>query len=338
MTHSHPSPSEPDLGPLRALRLRGIEDDILIIEFLQENAAAESCEAIDSVRKNVWQVKLVLRQSQRFITWFSGLLVRGKGVISNATHFVSSTTSQPGEHKLDMSSFAIRIIFLLLPGAIGATLYWKLKGRTTRKDWEDFLEVIIFSVASYLLYALCTYFLGFFNFIWNKLGLQAKTFTQFHAFFDESATLDLSEIFYVSLLSVPLAILASYSYRYRWLNKLGQKIGATIRLRDEDVWDFFHTSRHIRENWVTIRDHKLTLYYFGWIEAFSDSGKERELILREVDVYNSAGERLYKTDVMYLSRKPDELTIEAAIAFNEIQGRGQQENGRRRIRKTPKRK
>jgi hypothetical protein len=124
---------------------------------------------------------------------------------------------------------AIRIIFLLLPGAIGATLYWKLKGRTTRKDWEDFLEVIIFSLFSYLLYAMGTYFLGFFNSIWNRLGLQAKTFTQFQAFFDEKATLDLSEIFYVSLLSVPLAVLGSYSYRYKWLNRIGQKIGATTR-------------------------------------------------------------------------------------------------------------
>jgi len=108
--------------------------------------------------------------------------------------------------------------------------------------------------------------------------------------------------------------LASYFYRYKWLNRIGQNIGATIRFGDEDVWDFFHTSGDIKGNWATIRDHKLSLIYFGWIQAFSDSGKDRELILREVDVYNSAGECLYKTDVMYLSRKPDELTIEAAIA------------------------
>ena len=233
---------------------------------------------------------------------------------------------------MDVSGLAIRIIFLLLPGAIGATLYWKLKGRTTRKDWEDTLEVIIFSVFSYLLYATCTYFLSCFDFIWNKVGLQAKIFTRFRAFFDETATVDLSEILYVSLLSVPLAVLASYFYQYKWLDKVGQKIGATTRFGDDDVWDFFHTSRDIRSNWTTVRDHKLNLYYFCWIQAFSDSGKERELLLRDVDVYNSEGECLYTTDVMYLSRKQDELTIEATISSNESEEGLQQDRGRMKLR------
>jgi hypothetical protein len=115
---------------------------------------------------------------------------------------------------LDISSLAIRIIFLLLPGAIASTLYWKLKGRATRKDWEDFLEVIIFTLLSYLIYAIVVYLASFFDFIWNIVGLRTKHFTKFQAFFDEKATLDLAEIFFVSLLSVPLSVLAAYSYRF----------------------------------------------------------------------------------------------------------------------------
>ncbi len=219
---------------------------------------------------------------------------------------------------MNVSSLAIRIIFLLLPGAIAATLYWKLKGRATRKDWEDFLEVIIFSIISYLLYALITYILSFFNFIWNIFGLRAKEFTYFQAFFSDAVPLDLTEVFYASLLSIPLAVVAAYSYKYKTINKVGQKIGATTRFGDEDIWDFFHHSPAIRGNWTTVRDHKLKLYYLCWIQAFSDTGKERELLLREVDVYNDdTGECLYKTDVMYLSRKNDELTIEATIVTPE---------------------
>ena len=215
---------------------------------------------------------------------------------------------------MDISGLAVRIIFLLLPGAIAASLYWKLKGRATRKDWEDFLEVIIFSIFSYLLYAICTYVLGCFNFAWIRLGLQAKTFTQFQAFFDEKVPLDLAEVFYVSLLSIPLAVLASYSYEYKWLDKVGQKIRVTRRFGDEDVWDFFLRSPNIKENWAIIRDHKLNLYYFCWIETFSDSGKVRELVLREVHVYDEYGTERYKADLMYLSRKEDELSIEVVIA------------------------
>ncbi len=66
--------------------------------------------------------------------------------------------------------------------------------------------------------------------------------------------------------------------------------------------------------WVTVRDHKLDLYYYGWIEAWSDSGEERELILREVEVYkNSTAEFLYESDVIYISRKHDDLTIVAKV-------------------------
>lgn len=222
---------------------------------------------------------------------------------------------------MDISSLAIRIIFLLLPGAIASTLYWKLKGRSSRKDWEDILEIIIFSLVSYLLYAICTYVLSFANPLWNVFGFRAKTFSHFRAFFDEKAFVDLWEIFYASFLSVPLALLASYSYRYKWLNKIGQKIGATTRFGDEDVWDFVHHSPALRGQWVTVRDHKLKLNYLCWIQHFSDTDRERELLMRDVSVYNDlTGKCLYKTDVIYISRKNDDLTIEAAITSPDVLG------------------
>jgi hypothetical protein len=122
--------------------------------------------------------------------------------------------------------------------------------------------------------------------------------------------------------------LAAYSYRFKWLNKVGQKIGATTRFGDEDIWDFTFRSPAVRGQWVTVRDHKLKLNYFCWVQAFSDTGKDRELLLREIDVYNDeTGECLYKTDVMYLSRKSDELTIEALIASPEVLGEELKLNG-----------
>jgi hypothetical protein len=95
---------------------------------------------------------------------------------------------------------------------------------------------------------------------------------------------------------------------------VGKAIRATTRFGDEDVWDFVHRSPDVRGGWVVVRDHKLNLYYYCWIQAFSDSGKERELLLRDVDVYdNASAEWRYKTPVMYLSRKQDELTIETSL-------------------------
>ena len=205
---------------------------------------------------------------------------------------------------MDISALVIRIIFLLLPGAVAASIYWKMKGRATRKDWEDFLEVIVFSLFSYAIYAVIVYFI---NWKWSA-GVQ---FTAFDAFFDDKIAVRWQDIVFSSLTGVGVALIASYSYQFKIINRFGKLVRATQRFGDEDVWDFVHRSPDVRGGWVIVRDHKLNLYHTCWIQAFSDSGKERELLLREVDVYDDAsGEWRYSTPVMYLSRKQDELTIE----------------------------
>jgi hypothetical protein len=55
---------------------------------------------------------------------------------------------------MTLSSFLIRIIFLALPGIVGSILYRKLKGKVSLKDWEDVLEILVFSLLSYALYGL----------------------------------------------------------------------------------------------------------------------------------------------------------------------------------------
>lgn len=217
-----------------------------------------------------------------------------------------------------MTVFIIRILFLLLPGAIACAIYWKLKGRNTQKDWEDFFEIVFFSLLSYLTYAVTTYLFSLFDYQWIKIGLKTKTFSYFQPFFDEKLPLDFVEVFYTCLIAIPLGVIASYLYTNKTINKIGRKIKATTRFGDEDVWDFFHRSPDVRGNWITVRDHKTNLYYFCWIQSFSDSGKERELLLRDVDVFDSEnGEHLYNIDALYISRKQDELTLEAKIISNE---------------------
>jgi hypothetical protein len=106
----------------------------------------------------------------------------------------------------------------------------------------------------------------------------------------------------------------AYIKTYNLINRFGQKVKATTRFGDEDVWEFINRSPDFKNNWITVRDHKLRLNYSCWIEAFSDSGKERELLLREVKVYSDETcAELYSVDTLYLSRKSDEITLEANL-------------------------
>lgn len=203
---------------------------------------------------------------------------------------------------MTLSSFLIRIIFLAFPGIIGSRFYGKLRGYVKRPYWEYLLEIAIFSLLSYGL-------LGVAIGILDNLSILDIRFTSINAFFDEDIPISWSEVVLASLMSIILSLVASAIYTHKVINKLGRLVGATRKYGDEDVWDLFNNMQDIQ--WVYVRDHKLGLIYYGWIYAFSDSEKPRELMIRDVDVYsNETGEKLYDADIIYVARDLNDLTIE----------------------------
>lgn len=213
-------------------------------------------------------------------------------------------------HIMSLSSFLIRIIFLALPGIVGSVLYRKLKGKSSlKKDWEDVLEVLLFSLLSYALYGLGVVIL-------NGVGWTHSTVTSFQAFFDDKIPVSWPEVLIASAIAIPLAFTASALYTYKTLNRIGRFVGVTKRYGDEDVWNYFHNIDEVQ--WVFVRDHKLDLIYFGWILVYSDSEKERELLLRDVRVYsNSTNDLLYEVSLMYVSRERFDLTIEVPLVQHD---------------------
>ena len=53
---------------------------------------------------------------------------------------------------MQFSFFVIRLVFLAFPGIFACFIYRKLKGRPNLKDWEDLLEIALFSFFNYLIY------------------------------------------------------------------------------------------------------------------------------------------------------------------------------------------
>jgi hypothetical protein len=206
---------------------------------------------------------------------------------------------------MNLSSFLIRIIFLSMPGIVTSLLYRHIKGKTQRRDWEDYLEIFLFSLLAYGLYDL-------YALIVNQFGYSLDS-TTFREFMVEAEPVYGRRIIYATIAGIFVAFGAAYADEYKLIHKFARFIRATKRFGDEDVWDYVNRSPDIK--WVYVRDHQHDLYYYGWIQAWSDPYKERELLLREVDVFKtSTAEHLYTTDVLYLSRGRDDLTIEANIA------------------------
>lgn len=198
---------------------------------------------------------------------------------------------------MKISALFIRVVVLVLPGLVGSLFYRKLRGGRQQKDWRDLAEITLFALSSYALYGAALELFA------------AEGPVALQALFDESVPVRWTEVVVASVISVGLAILASYAQRYKLINWFGRKIGATNRYGDEDVWEYLHNSDV--SSWLYVRDHKQNLVYYGWLELFSESGDDRELLLSDVEVYsNETDEWLYSVPLLYVSRDAYDFTIE----------------------------
>lgn len=201
-----------------------------------------------------------------------------------------------------MNNFIVRIIFLCFPGIIALKIYRQINGKKTLKDWEDFIEILLFSVFGYL-------FLYFINEIFIKIKWSHGSVTFFNAIVNEKQQLLWPEIFYATIISIILAFIISYFNYRKSLNKLALKLKLTKRYGDEDVWNYLFNSDNIE--WVFVRDIKADRCYFGYVPIFSDDTEKRELVIRNVKVYrNIDNAYLYDIEAIYISREHDEISIE----------------------------
>jgi hypothetical protein len=216
---------------------------------------------------------------------------------------------------MTLSVLLIRVAFLALPGILAIKVYHKLRGRGEQRTWEQIIEIMLFALASYFLYGLVVELTcGF-----PPSGASSPTtavqkpavspMASIDAFCDEKLPLAWRNIFFACMVGLLLGVVAAYLHKYGLVNRFGRLIRATKRTGDEDTWQAFLDNKAV--NWAFVRDHKLNLVYYGFIRNYSDSGKDRELVLENVGVFaNDTGEHLYDTAAMYISRKTDDMSIE----------------------------
>jgi hypothetical protein len=210
---------------------------------------------------------------------------------------------------MTISSFLLRVAFLGLPGIVCFFLYRMFTTKRVTRSWEDLLKIGVFALLSYLLYSL-------FFLVVRAVAGASWSLGFYDALFDEKRPLPPWEVTWASLAGVFLGFLAAAIDNYKVLNKLARRLRVTNKYGDDDVWLFLHNLPREKQ-WAFVRDHKLGLTYYGWIDVFSDSGEERELILTEVDVYDEASERLYGTPTLYICRAKHDLSIEFPSAKAE---------------------
>lgn len=206
---------------------------------------------------------------------------------------------------MGVSILLIRIILLTLPGLITYIVYYKLVRRKNKNSWEDFLKIFVFSLINYLILFLI-------KFVINLFKNNPTYLLSYNALFSERAYIPGDEIFFSALIGLFMGFVFSLISKKQYINKIGKKLKVTKRDSEEDVWnDFFDK---FGSRYVYVRDQRRNLIYFGFISNYSESDKEREIIINDVWVFSDfvegKREKLYEVDSLYLSRDKNEITIE----------------------------
>ena len=120
----------------------------------------------------------------------------------------------------------------------------------------------------------------------------------------------IKEVLWAIATSLVLSVIWIYAATYKLFNRFLRFIRATKKFGDEDVWDYTFNSRYGSVDYVHFRDFSNKIVYAGWVDAFSETEKLRELTLRDVQIFDFDGEKLFEVPRVYLAREAGNIHIE----------------------------
>jgi Family of unknown function (DUF6338) len=203
-----------------------------------------------------------------------------------------------------MDLFFLQLIIIFVPGIIWERIDSQYGREHAAQQWDILRRTFVFGLSAYLVtFAL----LWIVSLRYEGWGFTLFQFKKDATFLDATA---FREIAITSIVAFVCAILWLYVTNYKLITWLLQKSGATKRYGDEDVWEYMFNSGRAEVEYVHVRDFDKKLTYAGWVEVWSESEKQRELVLRDVIVYDLESVELYKTPRLYLARKADNIDIE----------------------------
>ena len=207
-----------------------------------------------------------------------------------------------------MSELTLKLIFLLIPGAIATLIYGKL---ILHKEWSNFKFILyssLFGVFSYTILELIIQLI-------NKILLDDFASLDIWRDLTNVDTIPYDEIVLSSIISVFLALIMARIINKSTINKLGQVFGVSNRYGDDNLYSSFLNNSDV-EN-IFIRDYTNNIVYHGSVNSFSENEVISEIELIDVAVYtNDKAKFIYEVPKIYLSFKKENIIIEVSEPLN----------------------
>jgi hypothetical protein len=182
---------------------------------------------------------------------------------------------------LGVSSLFFELAIIFIPGFIWMKIHSRYGAKGEKTQFDLVLNSFIFGVLSYalldLIYACKGWTLKIFD-----LSPDSKKLLEPEIF---------PEIAAAVVISIIGGIVTLYVENNKLFTRFVQWIGATKTYGDEDVWDFTFNAGSRAVDFVHLRDFEQRVTYAGIVETFSESGQLRELVLRDVEVFDFDGQQ-----------------------------------------------
>ncbi|MEL6974511.1 MAG: hypothetical protein AAGL29_03855, partial [Bacteroidota bacterium] len=161
-----------------------------------------------------------------------------------------------------MSELTIKLIIILIPGAIATLIFGKL---VLHKEWSSFrfiLYSILFGVFAYVILQFAINFLNLCTCasisgltIWDNLT--------------NAYSIPYLEVFFATIVSFFLAFLMGLVENQKWISRFAKRLNISYKYGGENLFSRFLNDKKI--DYVYLRDIKNNLTYHGWIKSFSES-------------------------------------------------------------------
>jgi Family of unknown function (DUF6338) len=202
---------------------------------------------------------------------------------------------------MDIFLFQLAIVFL--PGLVWERVIAKYGLKRPPTQFEIGLRTFMFGLLVYVITYVLYWAAGYHFYV-----PEIRRDTAF--ILDERYVIELAVAIVVAVFC---SVLWLYAFNYKVLGRLLRTIRATKKYGDEDLWDFLFNSRDPRVEYVYVRDYANGKVFSGWVLGFSETDKVRELLLRDVQVFNLEGRLLYESPLLYVGRPIDAVDLEFPV-------------------------
>jgi len=212
---------------------------------------------------------------------------------------------------MEISALTLKLIILLTPGVLATTIYKRLTIR--HKEQSDFMFVVIsimFGMFSYLILQVINYLISLAKNICSKSTEKYETINTFSDL-SNGNSIPYSEVIWASIICIILGFIISKLDHSKLINTYARKWNISNKYGDENLYSYFLNSPDV--NWVYVRVIETSLTYLGWIESFSETIENKEIVLNQVTVYNYPdSKKMYEIERIYLVFPKDKVIIEQA--------------------------